>query len=140
MSKKDESFYYDLVDFEKDVPDLQDTDLANLEMFYPSYGERWRPEIIKGIREGKSHYQIVEAKLKAMDAESKKQESYDGLKGNISYKLRRAAFRVIYLRYRKHGHSRNKSGRLARQSHFPKITAEHFRVNTRGCSLDKDEE
>ena len=137
MSKTD-SFYYDVDDFRHDVSDLEQHELDDLAFYFPSYGERWRPLIIEGLKEGKSHWQIVEDKLKAMDGESKKQESYNGLKGNISFKLRRAAFRIVYLRYRTQGHTRKKASKLARQNYFPEINAEHFRVNTRGCSLDKD--
>lgn len=135
---KTESFYYDVDDFRRDVTGLQEHELDDLAFYFPSYGKRWRPLIIKGLKEGKSHWQIVEDKLKAMDAKSKKQESRDGLRGNVSYKLRRAAFRIVYLRYRIQGHTRRKSSKLARQNYFPDISAEHYRVNTLGCSLDKD--
>ncbi len=136
---KTETFYYDKHDFKRDVPDLEEYELDDLAFYYPSYGLRWRPFIIKGLKEGKDYWEIVEDKLTAMDAESKKQEAQDGLKGNICYKLQRAAMRIQYLRRREKGKSRTISNREARRNHFPHIKTDTFEVNTRGCTIDKKE-
>jgi len=46
MSKKDETFYYDVDDFKRDIPDLEEYELDDLAFYYPSYGKTWRPFIV----------------------------------------------------------------------------------------------
>ena len=53
---KIETFYYDVDDFKRDIPDLEEFELGDLTSFYPTYGLRWRPFIIEGIRQGKRHH------------------------------------------------------------------------------------
>ena len=132
-----ESLEYTVDDFRNDVGDLEQNELEDLAHYYPSYGDRWRPFIIEGIKQNKDNWQIVEDKLKALDAESNSDQSVGGLARNIPYKLRRAAYRIQYLRYRTEGYTRTLSNKKARQ-HFPSdLKADTFEVNTRGCILDK---
>ena len=132
MSRK-EKLKYTVDDFRRDVVKLEEYELENLVFHYPKYGKDWRPAIIEGIKEGKSIEQIFADTLEALEEHGmgpKGPHSRNAMKTNIPFKLRRAAMRIWYLRYRADGKRKDQSNALVWQK-FPDFEQNSIAFETR---------
>ena len=140
MSEK-EPFYYDEKYFRRDVGDLKDPEIALLADNYPSYRiKNWRMTLLEGIKEGWDNYTIFCNKIRDKKIDLEKYESEGGHGGMIGYKIRRAAFRLLYLRYRLEGFTRPQSNTRLRINHFPNEPGRTIRDNTFGCLIDEKDD
>ena len=101
MSKKDESFYYDEKMFRNDVGELRDMEIDILATYYPSYKiKNWRMTLLEGIKEGWDNYTMLCNKIRDKKVDVDSDQSEGGHAAMIPHKIQRAAFRLLYLRYR----------------------------------------
>ena len=136
--KDKEPFYYDEAYFRQDVGNLTGNEIALLADNFPTYWQKnWRMTLLEGIKEGWDNDTILINKIRDKDIGIEKYEQKGGHAGMISNKIRRAAFRLLYLRYRREGLSRSKSNSKVRLDHFPNVPGRTIRDNTAGCLMDK---
>ncbi len=134
----EETFYYDEKYFRRDVGKLTGNEIALLADNYPTYRQKnWRMTLLEGIKRGWDNDQILVNKIIDKKIDIEKHESEGGHAHMIPFKIRRAAIRLQYLRYRRKGRSRTQADKDVRKNHFPHIKAGTIEFNTRGCLLDK---
>ncbi len=140
MSDK-EPFEYTADDFVRDVGGkLTDNEIAMLADNFPTYRiKNWRMTLLDGIKNGKKNWQILIAKLEAKEIDIQSGFELGGHETMIPHKIRRAAIRLQYLRYRRKGRTRTQADKDVRINHFPDVKTGTIEFNTRGCLLDKKE-
>ena len=94
-----------------------DAELERLVHYYPTYAAAHRKALLRGIFDGKTHTDLVSAKLEAKGIEypaSKQSKGGHGLW--VAAKVRRTVIRLLYLRYRlDHSMSRRKANQALYQ-------------------------
>lgn len=80
------------------IPDL--AEIRRLADCYPSYAKAWRTGLLQGILDGKSHTEMVAAKMRAKGVATVTPQAKGGYATTIPAKLRKTAIRMLYLRYR----------------------------------------
>jgi len=134
----EETFYYDEKHFRNDVGDLTGPEISLLADNYPSYRLKdWRMTLLKGIKEGWDNDQILLNKIIDKEIDVDTDQSKGGHAKMIPFKIRRAAFRLLYIRYRLDDKTQTQANRLIRTENFPDVKADTILKNTRGCLLDK---
>ena len=131
MSK--EPLIYTVDDFRRDVVKLEEYELEDLVCQYLTYGKDWRPAIIEGIKQGKSIEQIFADKLQTLEEHGmgpKGPHSRNAMKRNIPFKLRRAAMRIWYLRYKQKGKTQQEANALVWKK-FPDFEQNTIAFETR---------
>ena len=137
MSK--EPLEYTVDDFRRDVGFLKDPEIALLADYFPSYWQKnWRMTLLEGIKEGWDNYTILCNKIRDKKVDVDSDQSEGGHTRMIPFKIRRAAIRLWYIRYRKQGYNRRPANKIVREKHFPDIDGGTIAKNTVGCLLDKN--
>ena len=79
-----------------------DTEIARLIKYYPTYQYAHRMQLLLGLFNGKSHEELVLGKMtaKGLDPSAVGKQSKGGHGKWVTAKVRKAAIRVQYLRYR----------------------------------------
>ncbi len=140
MSDK-EPFEYTADDFVRDVGGkLTDNEIAMLADNFPTNRiKNCIMTLLDGIKNGKKNWQILIAKLEAKEIDIQSGFELGGHETMIPHKIRRAAIRLQYLRYRRKGRTRTQADKDVRINHFPDVKTGTIEFNTRGCLLDKKE-
>jgi hypothetical protein len=110
----------------QDVPNLLQTELADLVDAYPTYRiKNFRMAYVDGIKRNLDNYQITEEVVAA------KEQDFDQIRttprgggelGKTGKKLKRAAMRLLFLRYKKEGHKAAQARAYVRNNHFPELS------------------
>jgi hypothetical protein len=133
-----ESLDYSVFEFRRDVGELTDSEIDWLADNYRSYRlKNWRLTLLQGLKKGWDNYTIFCNKIRDKKIDIKSTQSEGGHIRMIPYKIRRAAIRLLYTRYRGQGYTRRQSNKLVRENHFPDVKPDTIAKNTRHCQLDK---
>ena len=131
MSNDKEPFYYDEKMFRHDVGDLKGPEIDLLAKYYPTYWQKnWRMTLLEGIKEGWDNYKIFCNKIRDKKIDVKTDQSEGGHAAMIPHKIQRAAFRLLYLRYRQAGKTPTQARKEIRKNHFPNVKTDTLLKNT----------
>lgn len=127
----EETFYYDEKMFRHDVGDLKDPEIALLAKYYPTYWQKnWRMTLLEGIKEGWDNYEILSNKIRDKKVDVDSDQSEGGHTAMIPHKIQRAAFRLLYLRYRQADKTPTQARKKIREKHFPDVKPDTLLKNT----------
>ena len=136
MSK--EPLEYSVADLRRDVVDLMDSEIDLLADNFPSYWQKnWRMTLLEGIKKGWDNYTILCNKIEDKKIDYTSDQSVGGHARMIPFKIRWAAIRLLYIRFREKGYTRRQANKMVRVDHFPDIKPDTIRKNTIGCQLDR---
>lgn len=117
--------------FFRDVGELSDSEIAWLADSYPTYRiKNWRLTLLQGIKAGKPNWQILADKIRDKKIDVNSDQSEGGHTRMIPFKIRRAAIRLLYLRYIENGKTRRQANALTGKL-FPDLSQNAIARNTR---------
>jgi hypothetical protein len=133
-----EPLEYSVSELRRDVVDLTDSEIDWLADNYTSYRQKnWRMTLLEGVKRGWDNYTIFCNKIKDKDIDIKSSQSEGGHIRMIPNKIRKAAMRLLYVRYRGKGCTQRQANKMVRENHFPDVKRDTIAKNTRYCQLDK---
>ena len=137
MSKKDDEGYT-VIRLHQDVPDLAQYELEDLIFEYTTYQiKNFRLAYVEGINKGLDNYQITEDVIAAKDQkfdEIRKTPKEGGEQSKTGKKLKRAAIRVLLLRYKAQGFKNAQARAYVRNKHFPELSLRAIQDHTQDKS------
>jgi len=118
----------------QDLPDLTEYELDDLVVAYPTYQiKNFRLAYVEGIKRGLDNYQITENVVAAKDLsfdEIRKTTKEGGEQSKTGKKLKRAAIRLLFLRYKAQGFKAAQARAYVRNKHFPELSLRAIQDHT----------
>ena len=116
---------YTVAQLYHDLPGLTQYELDDLIHAYPTYQIKYfRLAYVEGIRKGLNNHQITADMIAAKDMsfdEIRKTTQEGGEQSKTGKKLKRAAIRLLFLRYKAQGYKAAQARAYVRNKHFPEL-------------------